>query len=112
MLTHTYKENEKLEGRIWNKGTYNCAQCRAVLFNAPYHLVTSVRWPSLKTAVQGHVNVEEGESSGQPVYAVSCANCHQRLGVVHEGGKVCGEDTSDSSRRFCAMSSYIVFRRS
>jgi peptide-methionine (R)-S-oxide reductase len=77
-------------GKYWNAhedGTFRCAGCGAVLFEARTKFDSGTGWPSFyEPANQENVELHTDRSYGMARTEVTCKNCGGHLGHVFEDG--------------------------
>jgi methionine-R-sulfoxide reductase len=77
-------------GKYWNAhedGTYRCAGCGAVLFEAKTKFDSGTGWPSFyEPANRENVELHTDRSYGMARTEVTCKNCGGHLGHVFEDG--------------------------
>jgi peptide-methionine (R)-S-oxide reductase len=84
-------------------GTYTCAGCGAVLFDADTKFDSGSGWPSFYDAVDGAVELESDSRHGMRRTEVLCANCGGHLGHVFEDGP------DPTGERYCINSVALDF---
>lgn len=90
---------------FWEKGSYQCAACGAVLFTSETKYEHGTGWPSF-TAPFSEANVEylEDTSLGMNRTEVRCSACGAHLGHVFNDGP------APSGRHYCINSAAMTFR--
>ena len=85
-------------------GSYTCAACGNVLFDAQTKFDTECGWPSFYDAAPHSVTLTPDDSFGMHRLAVTCANCGGHLGHVFD-------DAPDqpTGQRFCVNSAALNF---
>jgi len=85
-------------------GSYTCAACGNVLFDAQTKFDTECGWPNFYDAVPHSVTLTPDDSFGMHRLAVTCANCGGHLGHVFD-------DAPDqpTGQRFCVNSAALNF---
>jgi methionine-R-sulfoxide reductase len=77
-------------GKYWNAhedGTYRCAGCGTVLFEAKTKFDSGTGWPSFyEPANRENVELHTDRSYGMARTEVTCKNCGGHLGHVFEDG--------------------------
>ena len=84
-------------------GTYTCAGCGAVLFDADTKYDSGSGWPSFYDAVEGSVELETDTRHGMRRTEVLCATCGGHLGHVFEDGP------EPTGQRYCINSLSLDF---
>jgi peptide-methionine (R)-S-oxide reductase len=86
------------------QGTYACAACGSVVFDADTKFDSKSGWPSFYDARPGSVNLSEDTSHGMTRTEVTCANCGSHLGHVFP-------DAPDqpTGQRYCINSAALNF---
>lgn len=86
------------------QGSYTCAACGNVLFDANTKFDANCGWPSFYDAKKGSVVLTPDDSFGMHRVEVTCANCGSHLGHVFD-------DAPDqpTGQRFCINSASLEF---
>ena len=92
---------------FYEKGTYHCAACNALLFDSTTKFDAHCGWPSFDKAIKGSVEYIEDHSHGMNRVEVVCANCKSHLGHVFEDGPV-----ETTGNRYCMNSISLKFQPS
>lgn len=90
---------------FWQKGSYHCAACDNLLFDAETKYDAHCGWPSFDKAIQGSVKFIEDRSHGMIRTEVVCANCNSHLGHIFEDGP-----TQTTGQRYCMNSISLTFK--
>lgn len=88
----------------FKNGTYHCAACGQLLFDATTKFDAHCGWPSFDKAVEGSVEYVKDLSHGMVRTEVICSNCHSHLGHIFPDGP--RETTGD---RYCMNSISLKF---
>ena len=84
-------------------GTYRCAGCDSVLFEADTKFASGCGWPSFDAALPGAVTLHRDLSHGMIRTEVRCARCGGHLGHVFPDGP------TDTGERFCINGVCLAF---
>lgn len=87
---------------FFEKGTYICRQCGALLYRSDDKFDAHCGWPSFDAAFPGAIKQIE-DSDGERV-EVRCAKCNAHLGHVFQG-----EQFTDTNIRYCVNSLSMQF---
>jgi peptide-methionine (R)-S-oxide reductase len=90
---------------LYADGTYACAACGQVLFDATTKFDARCGWPSFYDARLGSVVFHEDNKLGMHRTEVTCSNCGGHLGHIFEGE---GFDTP-TDKRYCINSLSLKF---
>lgn len=89
-----------------DKGSYTCAACGAVLFNADAKFDSGTGWPSFdKPANTENVIIKEDNAHGMQRIEVMCKRCGSHLGHVFPDGP------TKTGERFCINGCALSFKK-
>jgi len=89
----------------FDKGEYQCAACKAQLFESNSKFESGCGWPSFDDAIEGTIEYVQDKTFGMIRTEILCANCGSHLGHVFDDGP------TTTGQRFCVNSASIDFNK-
>ena len=97
---HSGKYNLQFED-----GEYQCAACKAKLFESNSKFESGCGWPSFDDAIEGTIEYVQDKTFGMIRTEILCANCGSHLGHLFDDGP------TPTGQRFCVNSASIDFNK-
>ena len=88
----------------FDKGTYVCKGCNALLYKSENKFDSACGWPSYDKAIPGAIEYIKDSSHGMKRTEIVCSNCGCHQGHVFDDGP------TSSGRRYCVNSASIIFK--
>ncbi len=89
----------------FESGEYQCAACKAKLFESNQKFESNCGWPSFDDAIEGTIEYVQDRTFGMLRTEILCANCGSHLGHVFDDGP------TPTGQRFCVNSASIDFNK-
>lgn len=89
----------------FEKGSYACAGCGAILFESDTKYESHCGWPSFDEAIEGAVIYKKDKSHGMIRTEILCSNCGGHLGHVFDDGP-----RETTGKRYCVNSLSLKFK--
>jgi len=90
----------------FEKGSYACAGCGALLFESNTKYESHCGWPSFDDAIAGTVDYKKDKTLGMIRTEILCANCGGHLGHIFDDGP---QETT--GKRYCVNSLSLEFKK-
>ncbi|MCR9182829.1 MAG: peptide-methionine (R)-S-oxide reductase MsrB [Flavobacteriaceae bacterium] len=87
----------------YEKGSYHCAACNALLFESHTKFDSGCGWPAFDQSVEGSIEYVKDSSYGMQRTEILCANCGSHLGHVFNDGP------TSTGQRYCVNSLSMGF---
>ena len=88
----------------FDKGTYVCKGCDALLYDSKNKFDSACGWPSYDKAIPGAITYIKDNSHGMIRTEIVCSSCGCHQGHVFDDGP------TSTGRRYCVNSASINFR--
>lgn len=89
----------------FDAGEYQCAACKAKLFESNNKFESNCGWPSFDDAIEGTIEYVQDRTYGMLRTEILCANCGSHLGHIFDDGP------TPTGQRFCVNSASIDFTK-